>query len=323
MRNKEFEIIDVHTHATGIDILNFFTSRIPSSQSLAELKRKMEACGINTAIVCPFPGTIYYNPRKILSESIWEPSGLEDFPYQQENSTLLAEIRLRRWEKFFFPFLAFDPKEKVNQQIDYLHNENGYFGIKIHTLATRSRPGDVTRDLTKLLLERNLPVLFHTGKQENTLAEKVLEFAERNPEIRVGLAHLGGLETNLLQKVKEVSNLFVDTSPFICICYFAKVGLKRYLARDVFETDYNDPARALLDLYTVLGDKLIWGSDEPFSCFSDKKGKVVTDFSYEDQVSVLDQLINLGYLNVARKIAEENPKKFLFGKPDDPGSEYT
>ena len=313
MRNKEFEIIDVHTHATGIDILNFFTPRIPSTQSLAELKGKMEACGVSSAIVCPFPGTIYYDPRKILSENIWEPSGLEDFPYQQENLVLLEEIEARGWKKSFFPFLAFDPKEKVDQQISYLRNSNGCFGIKIHTLATRSSPKDVDERLKSYLRERNLPVLFHTGKQENALPERVLEFAEENPEIRAGMAHLGGLDARVLQEATEVPNLFVDTSPFICICYFAKVGLKRYLADEIISTDYEDPIRVLLDLFAILGDRLIWGSDEPFSCFSNKEGEIVANFSYDEQVNILKRLAILGYSDVVRRIAEENPKKFLFG----------
>lgn len=313
MLERKYRIIDAHTHATGIDVLNFFTPRIPSTQSLAELKRKMEICGVSSAIVCPFPGTIYYNPRKILLENIWEPSGLEDFPYQQENLVLLEEIKLRGWEEFFFPFLAFDPKEKADQQMDFLSHKDGYFGIKIHTLATRSSPTDVDEKLKRVLKDRNLPVLFHTGKQENTLPEKVLEFAEENPEIRVGLAHLGGLDAKVLQKATEVQNLFIDTSPFICICYFARAGLKRYLSDNIFKADYNDPVKALLDLYSILGDKLIWGSDEPFSCFSGKDRQIVTNFSYEEQFEVLQQLAVLGYSNVIRKIVEENPMKFLFG----------
>jgi len=314
MRNNKFEIIDVHTHATGIDILNFFAARIPSTQSLMELKSKMEACGVSSAIVCPFPGTIYYDPRKILSENIWEQSGLEDFPYHQENSVLLKEIEIRKWKKFFFPFLAFDPKEKVDQQIGYLRsNKNGCFGVKIHTLATRSSPKDVDERLKSYLREKKLPVLFHTGRQENTLPEKVLEFAEENPEIRVGMAHLGGLDAKILQGAIAIPNLFVDTSPFTCICHLAKVGLKRYLADEIFSTDYKDPTRVLLDLFAVLGDGLIWGSDEPFSYFSNKEDKIIANFSYNEQVDILHRLAALGYPEVVKKIADENPKKFLFG----------
>lgn len=313
MLETKHEIIDTHTHATSIDILNFFTPRVPSTQSLAELRKKMAICGVSRAIVFPFPGTLYYNPRKILLEDVWEPSGLEDFPYQQENLVLLEEIEARGWKKFFFPFLAFDPREKVDQQINWFRDKDGYFGIKIHTLATRSSPMDVDEKLKRLLKDRNLPVLFHTGRQENTLPKKVLEFAKENPEIRVGLAHLGGLDAKVLQKATEVPNLFIDTSPFICICYFARVGLKRYLAEDVFKADYKDPARVLLKLFTILGDKLIWGSDEPFSCVSNKEGRIITNFSYNDQVDILQRLAILGYPDVVQKIAEENPKKFLFG----------
>lgn len=166
-----------------MDILNYFTPRIPSVQSLGELKGKLDKCGVSRAVVFPFPGTFYYNPHRILKQNIWEPSGLEDFPYQQENLVLLEEIKARRWEKFFLPFLAFDPKEKVDQQVSCLRNKDGYFGIKIHTLATRSSPEDVDEKLKSFLREKNLPVLFHTGKQENALPEKVLEFARKNQEL--------------------------------------------------------------------------------------------------------------------------------------------
>lgn len=127
------------------------------------------------------------------------------------------------------------------------------------------------------------------------------------------MAHLGGLDAKVIQEATKAPNLFVDTSPFICICYFARVGLKRYLAEDVFKADYDDPAKALLDLFTTLGDRLIWGSDEPFSCFSNKEGKIITNFSYDEQVDILQRLVILGYPDVVRKIAEENPQKFLFG----------
>ncbi|PIQ69798.1 hypothetical protein COV89_03865 [Candidatus Shapirobacteria bacterium CG11_big_fil_rev_8_21_14_0_20_40_12] len=313
MRNKEFEIIDVHTHATGIDILNFFTPRIPSTQSLAELKGKMEASGITRAVVFPFPGTLYYNPKKILLENVWEATGLEDFPYQQENLALMAEIRLRQWESSLLPFLAFDPIEKVDQQCRYLARESGYYGIKIHTLATRSSPADVSKELISMLVGRNMPVLFHTGKQENALPQKVVDFAKINQKLRVGLAHLGGLDSRALHEAIKVPNLFVDTSPFLCICYFAQHGIRRYLSDDIFQTDYGDPTGVLLNLSAFLGDKLIWGSDEPFSCFSDRRGIIVTNFSYAEQVEVLKRLETMGYSEVLRKIVEENPKRFLFG----------
>lgn len=310
---KELEIIDIHTHATGLDVLNFYTPRIPSVQSLTELDAKMKECGVKKAAVFPFPGTLYYNPLKILNENIWEPSGLENFPYQVENRALLAEIRIRNWKEKFYPFLAFDPKERVEEQCQFLREQSGFFGIKVHTLATRSQPADVSPKLVEILEERNIPIMFHTGRQDNTSPDRVVEFSRQNRQLRVGLTHLAGLDAETLLEAQRHPNLFIDTSPFLCICYFAARGINKYLSSHVVGIDFSDTEAVLLELYRILGENLIWGSDEPFSCFSNKEGKIVVNFTYSEQMDVLKRLIFSGYQHIVQKIAVENTQRFLFG----------
>lgn len=313
MRRIEEDIIDVHTHATGIDILNYFTPRVPSTQSLLEIRGKLTRYGISQAVVFPFPGSLYYNPRLILEKNIWEPSGMEDFPYQQANMALLAEIRIRGLHEQFLPFLAIDPLEKADEQIQYLRSEQGYFGIKVHTLATRSSPQDIGFGFLTLLRERNIPITFHTGKEGNVDPLFVIKFAQENPDIRVSLAHLAGLNRDALTTAAQVENLFVDTSPFVNICYFGEKGWTRYIAENRLTCDFSDPVAVMIQLYRLLPEKLIWGTDDPFSSFSNRKGELVTDFSYKDEVAVLDKLWRGGYKEVVKKIAYYNIHKFLFG----------
>lgn len=313
MLSKELSVIDAHTHATGVDILNYFTPRIPSVQSLRELKGKLDGYGVSRAVVFPFPGTFYYNPHRILKENVWEPSDLEDFPYQQENQVLLAEIRIQGWQNSFFPFLAFDPIEKTDAQCYFLAQEDGYYGIKVHTLATRSSPLDVKGDVIKILEKRDIPIFFYTGPQKNTSAEHVLEFARENPQIRVGLAHLADFDEKVLAASVKLSNLFIDTSPFISLCYFAKNNLTEYLPNNKKDWPYSEPEKVLQKLFSLVGDRLIWGTDEPFTTFSNRKGKIVTNFTYGDEVELLTHLIENGFSEMVRRITNENIRKFLLG----------
>ncbi|RJR25445.1 hypothetical protein C4578_01420 [Candidatus Microgenomates bacterium] len=313
---KEIELIDSHIHATGIDFLNYYTPRIPSTHSLKETISEISEGGISKAVIFPFPGTLYYNPTKILKFGSWEPSGLEDFPYQVENSSLLREIKIENADSFFFPFLAFDPKEKVLEQCEYLRLERQFFGIKIHTLATRSTPSDVDDRLLSIVEEKDIPIIFHTGKQENTKADLVVTFAKHHPNIRVGLAHLAGFDKAILEKVACLPNLYIDTSPLVSLCYFAQnKGLReRYLSSRIVELDYGDVIDVVLNLYSLIGSKLIWGTDAPFGSFSDKSGKLVVNFSYKDEVAILNKLLKAGYVDVVRQIAGQNIKEFIFGK---------
>ena len=113
-RINESEIVDCHTHASGIDAFNFFIPRVPSTQSIAELEEKITRNGVSHCIVFPMPCSLYYNPRVILDEGRLQPSGLEDFPYEMENKALLYEVGLS--SGCFLPFLAIDPKEKIDRK---------------------------------------------------------------------------------------------------------------------------------------------------------------------------------------------------------------
>lgn len=216
----DIEIIDGHTHASGIEAFNFFTPRLPSSQSIAELEAKMVRSGVAFAVVFPMPSTLYYNPRILLSDDTLQPSGLEDFPYEVENRALMYEVSVSLGH--FLPFLAIDPKEEVEKQVRFLREQKEYFGLKFHPVATHSSIDDLKGSLfLDILQERGIPLMVHSGRQRNALPESIFSFAQEHPGIKFCIAHLAGFDAEIISRAKKLDNIFFDTSPFLNCCFLA------------------------------------------------------------------------------------------------------
>jgi len=310
---KDLQTIDCHTHASGIEVFNFFIPRVPSTQSIAELERKMVSNGVSYAIVFPMPFSLYYNPRIVLSENRLHPSGLEDFPYEVENKALLHEVSLSAG--CFLPFLAIDPKEKVEEQAKFLRDEKNYFGLKFHPVATHSSMHDLRNSpFLDILQERGIPLMIHCGRQDNALPESILAFAKEHPKIKVCIAHLAGFDTEVILEAQGLSNLFFDTSPFLNCCYLAHKKDSRYFSPRGFNLDYTAPLRVLATVNNFLRGRLIWGTDEPWTTVTDPKtGKIIVRSSYERERELLEQLEKHDFHDVKLEITNQNIKRFLWG----------
>jgi len=310
---NEEVVVDCHTHASGIDAFNFFVPRAPSSQSINELEEKITRAGVSYCIVFPMPFTLYYNPRLALKEGKLQPSGLENFPYEVENKTLLYEVGLSSGR--FIPFLAIDPKEKVEKQVEFLRKSRRYFGLKLHTMATQSSVEDLENSpFLEILQERDIPLMVHSGREKNTLPITILNFAKRHPNIRICIAHLAGFDSWVLQQISTIPNLFVDTSPFSVCCNLATKRDPGYLSDQNLEIDYSDPVKVLVSIYGLLKEHIIWGTDEPWTTITDPKtGKIIIKSSYTQERLILEKLAQAGFSEIKYKIANYNIKRFLFG----------
>lgn len=310
---RDLEIIDSHTHASGIEAFNFFIPRVPSTQSIAELGRKMAENGVSYAIVFPMPFSLYYNPRIVLNENKLQPSGLEDFPYEVENRALMYEVSLS--SGCFLPFLAIDPKEEIEKQVRFLRGEKNYFGLKFHPIATHSSIDDLRESpFLDILQERGIPLMVHSGRQENALPAPIFSFAKDYPGIKICIAHLAGFDFEVISKTKELDNLFFDTSPFLNCCFLAHKGDSRYFSPGGFKFDYSNPLETLVKISDFLRGRLIWGTDEPWTTVTDPKtGEIIVRSSYERERQFLEQLEKYRLQSVKHEITNQNIKRFLWG----------
>lgn len=321
MKNKidinELGTTDVHTHAGGIDLYNFFKNLDPTTQSVRDLVIKAKTNGVRRLVVFPMPTAFYFNPSLIVSNQIWVSSGLEDYPYELSNKSLLHEAKNFGGD-MVLPFMAIHPTEKVTEQLIFLEaavSSGDIYGLKWHTLATNTSPTTlIGSPFIKFLANHNLPILIHAGiNPDFTHPANILELASNHPEIRVCIAHFAGFDKDIILKVKKLPNVFIDTSPFLRLCDYANKQLPQVSQR-LFSTNYADPANCLIDIHQVIPQQLLWGTDEPWTAFCDSKGNPLKPYSYSDECAILNQLNNRGRSDVMKSITETNTWHFLFGK---------
>src|SRR5579859_2197615 len=166
LTRNQLGITDAHTHAGGIDFYNLIKTRHPMTQSVRDLVLKAKIQHIDNLIVFPMPMALYFDPVQLVKNQRWEPSGLEDFPYQLSNKALLYEANAFA-RGTVLPFMAIDPKNKVDEQamfVDTLAAQGQIYGLKLHTRATGSTPEDLAiSPFLHLLKKFNLPILIHSG----------------------------------------------------------------------------------------------------------------------------------------------------------------
>ena len=303
---QQIGIVDIHTHAGGMDLFEFFSISTSCAQSVSDIILKAEINDINQIVVFPMPAVPYYNIKKILDSQIWIPSGLEDFPYCISNQVLLNEIRECNTEKVL-PFLIIDPIEKISEQIDFLTHqidEGFVYGLELHTRATRSKATDlVNSPFVDLLKHYNLPIIIHSSPTPpSTSARYILDLAKKHPEIRISIAHLAAFDISILSALNEIPNLFVDCAPLLQLCQEAEQKITNSESKQLFTTDYSDPARVLIDLNNFIPGKLLWGTDEPWAIRT-----------YSESCNILRELVHLGFSEVKQSVASSNSGNFLFG----------
>jgi hypothetical protein len=304
-------VIDSHTHSGGTDTYNFFMGNIPHSQAVEDLELKAKLSGVNKVITTPFPGTSYFNAKVLVTEGRKEPSGQQDFPYQQENFVLVNDSK--RFE-IIIPFACVDPTTKVPEQLAFigaLHDRKEVFGLKFHSLACGCTAFQIARSgIADFAIERNIPILVHSGLDQLSHPRNVIKLSETFPNLRVCLAHLGGLDEETIKAVSKHRNVFIDCVPFLQICRAVEEGSDIVSFPNLIDPQH--PAVSLNRYFNNLKDHLIWGTDEPWTTSINANGKVRSKNSYFDEVNILTELFKISP-DAVSSITYKNTINYLYG----------
>jgi len=216
------------------------------------------------------------------------------------------------------PFLAIDPKEKADDQITslrFLLEREEIYGLKLHTLATRSSAADlINSPFVTLAMEYELPMLIHSSYHaENTLPRHIFSLVDAYPQLKICIAHFGGFDHACLRKAESYANIFFDSSPFLSSCRLAIEGNSELVSPNRIDIDFSRPLIALRDLVTRFPGKILWGSDEPWTATSDSTGRLLTNFAYEDEKELIDLLSSISQTRLRLEIAHDNILRFLGG----------
>lgn len=313
LRDSSHKVIDTHAHA-GFDATNIVRRRYPIAQSIVDMTRKMQSNGISFTALFPSPSDLFwFDARKVAFEGIWEQATqpAERFPYEHANIAHFTEVELFGNGKIM-PFANILPGVKETEQLELLkqlRESDRLFGLKLHTLATHTHATKLIGSrFTEFAYENSLPIMVHSGADEYSRPNLIVEVAKKYPEVRICIAHTGDYEKDLFKTLTsdDCPNLFTDLAPHITNCYFAnqrKDGL-------ILDLDYAKPRDVIMDIYKLIPYRLLWGTDEPWTTVTDGANqRILTKVLYEDEINLLNSLPEL----VQTNISYTNTMRYLFG----------
>jgi predicted TIM-barrel fold metal-dependent hydrolase len=160
----------------------------------------------------------------------------------------------------------------------------------------------------------DLPMLFHTAtnpKDTWAQASDCLDVAEAFPKVRFNLAHSLRFHAPLLKRATQLPNVWIDCSAHLNHCKLASENsVVVPPAGTRVDADYTDPVAAMLAVHDIVGDRYLWGSDNPFMSWCDDKLRLL--FSYKQEADVLHALPE----SVKMSMADDAPRAWLFGKKE-------
>jgi uncharacterized protein len=250
-------MIDCHMNC-GWDVNNIRKNLFPAEQTFRQVLLKMNMAGIKQAIILPFPSP----GGQFNHTAAW---------YDLENHYL---IQAAEFSKRFIPFPGVNPADPRSvtmiRQLAITHNISGIkfshqipMGFSIDKL--------IGHPLMKIVQKYKLIMMIHTGTGKERGAENVhgtlpyaIKVVKKYPEVNFIVCHLGRLHRSLLEAF-ELPNLYFDTS-----------GLALY--ENWLQFVAKDPLPELKNINPVdvierlvewgYGDKIIFGSDEPYTSYS-------------------------------------------------------
>ncbi|MEK6963680.1 MAG: amidohydrolase family protein [Nanoarchaeota archaeon] len=165
-----------------------------------------------------------------------------------------------------FPFFRFDLNTMTEEKLEEALSK-GFRGVKLHPRAQNFDPLDEKFSwIFDRLSKSGKPVLIHARCEglERTEPLRLVELARRFPKMKLVLGHFGGALTDVFKQVKELDNLFLETS--IVSSHFV-----------------------IAEAVKVCGaDKILFGSDAPFSDIEIERLKILkAPFSDEEKEKIL------------------------------------
>jgi len=304
---------DVHTHI-GIDQGFYFRRWWPYCATTQDLLQHMDRNGIDKAAVFPFGLPSAFDPYAYADAKTvtLQPNR---FPFDRENDLLINEVKQIDTANRLHVLAMFDPSREIDQQLASLERiKDDITGLKVQaTILESPIPAllEHGRPLMEFAEANQMPVLIHTSfapADQFSQISDCIAVARAYPKARFNLAHSLRFDEPSLREVKDIPNVWVDCSAHLAHCHGVtnNEGFVATPDRRV-DADYNRPAEVLEAIHGILGDRYMWGSDNPFMSWCDDKINAV--FSYDKEVNVLKDLP----ANVRDDMLSVGPTAWLLG----------
>ncbi|MFH8092961.1 MAG: amidohydrolase family protein, partial [Candidatus Aenigmatarchaeota archaeon] len=204
-------------------------------------------------------GKTSYTLQCPVCETIWEVKGN---PYIRKNDLLIKAAK--KYPKRLFPFPIIDPRyPKSSKYLEKLLTTSGDIrGIKIHLVTTFYDPKElIDSELINVVEDNDLSVLFDPFQFR--FSHDILKVAASHPKAKFIIAHCAGLDEEVLKKIRQLENMYVDTS--VASQFYDKTKSRgNFRLVDSAQTVYE----LLIDYIGV--DKLIFGTDFPVADYSEQ-----------------------------------------------------
>jgi predicted TIM-barrel fold metal-dependent hydrolase len=282
---------DVHTHV-GLDAGFYLRGWWPYAATAADLIEQMDAHGVDRAVCFPFTLPSAFAIGAFLHNEIELRPGR--FPFDLENQLLAAELERIDRDRRLLQFAMFDPSREIDKQVASIKSLVGKIrGLKTQSTVLRSPVRALLehgKPLMDLAAEHDLPVLFHTAVNDPwAQVSDCLAVAKANPKVRFNLAHSCRFHAPLLKQCAATPNVWVDCSAHLAHCQLARENSSPVAPPDErVAGDYTQPAKILEAVHAIIGEKYMWGSDNPFMSWCDDRLRI--RYTYRDEMNVVQAL---------------------------------
>lgn len=306
LRNQKDGLIDSHTHI-GMSFFAFFHGLYPYMENLENLIEKTKKGNINWIITFPL-FDFSFDFENLFDRGKLTRSNLQEVPFELSNKHLLTEVR--RFGEKVLPFLAIHPNYSVNKQCKKIlewKEKNEIFGLKLFTCGMNCTALSIDNSpFLDLLKSFGWPILIHSGNDDNSDPINVIRLAEKNPDIKVCVAHGARFKNDFWREIENHRNVYVDVSPFLLLC---EDTLKKEDKNKILNLNYYSPIDVIKGLYKKIPTRLLWGTDEPFTRISRKPWNSVIEggVGYKGEVKFLNSLDS----SIVKNIAWRNTKEYL------------
>lgn len=179
---RKFKKIDAHSH------IGYFGDWCDVGITAEELLEEMDRYQIEKTVISTFPA----------KESI---EAVDRYP-----DRLIGAVWVNPLEG-----------KKALEEAEEAVKNHGFKAIKLHPLEQAFRPTDrVALDVAELALKLGIPLMVHSGHPPHSLPWSIAEVADRYPDLKVVLIHMGHGNGIYIQSAidmaKKYPNLYLETS---------------------------------------------------------------------------------------------------------------
>ena len=119
-------------------------------------------------------------------------------------------------------------------------------------------------DSYEVLNESGLPLLIHPAPIDKTL--RIKKMFDKYPSLKIILAHCGHKYGNFLKEEEETIEVVENLKGYKNLC---------------FETSNIQNSGLLDEIYSLVGDKMVFGSDYPFGQINRRTGEIIDVYKKE------------------------------------------